>query len=404
MVMSEESVKYSLRNLRHRKARSFLTVLSIFIGITTIFIFISFGWGLYNYIGELSSSSSADKLIIQAKGGAGMPGLDTTFKLTDDDLEVIEGTAGVYEVSGLRFKVVEIQQRDVKKYTFLISYDPEKPLMMEFSNIEIGLGRDLNKGETGKMIAGYNYQIPDAIFPKAYDINDNIKVDGNKIKIVGFYESVGSPPDDAQIYVTNDYMEELYPDENLSYGWIMARVDIDNIDGVIERIEKSLRKERGLEKGKEDFFVQSFQDMLEAFSSALNIVIGFVVLIALISVLVSAVNTANTMITSVLERVKEIGVIKSIGARNSEIFKIFLFESAFLGFVAGVIGVGLGWLISYAGGRILAGFGWGFLSPYFSIWIFIGLILFATITGAISGVIPAIRASRINPVDALRYE
>ncbi|MBT3397427.1 ABC transporter permease [archaeon] len=404
MVISEESIKYSLRNLKHRKARSFLTILSIFIGIATIFIFISYGWGLYDYIGELSSSSSADKLIIQAKGGAGIPGLDDTFKLTDDDLEAIEKTSGVEEVTGLRFKVAEVQQGTVKKYTFLISYDPEKPLMMEFSNIEVGFGRDLNKGEKGKLMAGYSYQVPDAIFSKAYEVNDNLEVNGEKMKIVGFYESVGSPPDDAQIYITNDYMEELYPGEELSYGWIIARVDVDNIDQIIERIEKNLRKERGLDKGKEDFHVQSFQDMIEAFGSALNIIIGFVVLIALISVVVSAVNTANTMITSVLERIKEIGIIKSIGGRNSEVFKIFLFESAFLGFVAGVIGVGLGWIVSYGGGILLDNLGWGFLSPHFSVLLFVGLILFATLTGAISGVIPAIRASKINPVDALRYE
>lgn len=404
MVISEESIKYSLRNLSHRKARSFLTILSIFIGITTIFIFISFGWGLYDYMQELSSSSSADKIIVQAKG-AGAPGLDTTFKLTDDDLEVVEKTSGIKEATGLKFKVAEIKQKDLVKYTFLISYDPEKPLMMEFSNIEIDAGRDLLKGEKGKMIAGYNYQVKDSIFPNSYEINDNLEVDGEKIKIIGFYESIGSPPDDAQLYVTNDYMDELYGEDNLSYGWIIARVnDVEQVDQVIERIEKNLRKERGLDEGKEDFFVQSFQDMIESFGMALNIIIGFVILIALISVVVSAVNTANTMITSVLERVKEIGVIKSIGARNAEIFKIFLFESAFLGFVAGVIGVGLGWLLSYIGGNLLDSLGWGFLSPHFSVWLFVGLILFATFTGAISGVIPAVRASKIKPVDALRYE
>jgi len=179
---------------------------------------------------------------------------------------------------------------------------------------------------------------------------------------------------------------------------------VDNIDKVVENVEKNLRKERGLDEGKEDFFVQSFQDMIDSFGMALNMIIGFVVLIALISVVVSAVNTANTMITSVLERIKEIGIIKSIGGRNSEVFKIFLFESAFLGFVSGAIGVFLGWLISYIGGIILDNLGWGFLSPHFSIWLFAGCILFATLTGAISGVIPAVRASKINPVDALRYE
>ena len=176
------------------------------------------------------------------------------------------------------------------------------------------------------------------------------------------------------------------------------------MERVTKDIERNLRKERGLEEGKEDFYVQSFDDMIESYSTALNIVIGFIILIALISVFVSAVNTANTMITSVLERVKEIGVMKSIGAQNSEIFNIFLFESSFLGFVAGVLGVILGWAASFLGGKIIASLGYGFLQPYFPIWLFIACISFATLTGAVSGVIPAIKASKTNPVDALRYE
>ena len=144
--------------------------------------------------------------------------------------------------------------------------------------------------------------------------------------------------------------------------------------------------------------------MIDSYASALKIIIGFVILIALISVVVSAVNTANTMITSVLERIKEIGIIKSIGARNSEIFTIFLFESGFLGFVAGALGVLLGYISTYIVGRVLESLGWGFLAPYYNIYLFIGCILFATITGAISGVWPAMNASKINPVDALRYE
>jgi putative ABC transport system permease protein len=110
------------------------------------------------------------------------------------------------------------------------------------------------------------------------------------------------------------------------------------------------------------------------------------------------------MITSVLERYKEIGILKSIGARNSEILGIFLFESAFLGLVAGILGVLLGWGLSSLAGTILNTLGYGFLKPFYSSALFGGLIGFAVLTGAISGMFPAIRASKINTVDALRYE
>ncbi len=401
-MITPQTIKYSLRNMKHKKTRNFFTILSIFIGITTIFIFISFGLGLYTYIGDLTEGSSADKVIIQPKGGT-LAMFENHVEFTNDDLKAIERVPGVYEVSGSYFKTVEIKMQDKILYTLLMSYDPEKPIVLESSNVKLEKGRELSDNKR-EIVLGYNYMIDDRIFPKAIRLNQNIEMNGEDIKVVGFFNEVGSKQDDAQVYVSNDYMDKLFPDENLSYGWIVAKVDIKNIDGVVEKIEKSLRRERNLDEGKEDFHVQSFNDLIEGFSSALNIVIGFIILIALISVLVSAVNTANTMITSVLERIKEIGVIKSIGARNSDILGIFLFESGFIGFVAGVVGVLIGWALSALGGAILTNMGYGFLQPDFPIILFVSLIIFATLTGAVSGVYPAIKASKINPVEALRYE
>ncbi|MCK4650260.1 ABC transporter permease [Candidatus Pacearchaeota archaeon] len=403
MVISKESVKYSLNNIRKSKVRSILTILSIFVGIATIFIFVSFGWGLYDYIDEFTSSSSADKLMIMPKGGV-IPGLDTTFKLLDSDVRAIRKTAGVYEATGVYMNVGEIVQDDSKKYAFVMSYDPDLPMVMELSDIEVVEGRPLRSGDSGKVTLGYNYMLKNKIFPKAYSLNSKINVQDRDLRIVGFYEKIGNPQDDSNVYVTNDFMSELYPDKNLSYGMIIARADRDNIDDVAERVKKKLRQHRDLDEGGEDFTVQSYANLLESYMVVLDIIIGFVILIAFISVIVSAVNTANTMITSVLERFKEIGVLKSIGARNSEIFKIFLFESGFLGFVAGVIGVFVGWGASNIGADVLDNFGYGFLSPHYSWVLFAGLIVFATFTGAISGMVPAWRASKINAVDALRYE
>ncbi|MFH1238047.1 MAG: ABC transporter permease [archaeon] len=403
-MISKESVKYSLNNIRKRKTRSILTILSIFVGIATIFIFVSFGWGLYDYIEEFTSSSSADKLMIMPRGGVGVPGLDATFKLLEDDVRAIKKTAGVYEATGIYMGIGEVVQDDSKKYVFISSYDPALPLIMELSDIEVIKGRALRPSDSGKVTLGYNYLIKNKIFPKEYSLNSKINVQGEDLRIVGFYEKIGNPQDDSNIYVTNDFMAELYPDENLSYGMIIARAEKDNVNGVAEKVEKSLRQARNLDEGEEDFTVQSYSDLLESFTIVLDIIIGFIILIALISVIVSAVNTANTMITSVLERFKEIGILKSIGARNSEIFKIFLFESGFLGFVAGVIGVLTGWGATVIAGDILDNLGYGFLSPHYSWPLFAGLILFATLTGAISGMIPAWRASKINAVDALRYE
>jgi len=401
-MIRKEIITYSIRNLYKRKIRSFLTILSILVGIAAIFVFISFGLGLYAYINSFSTSTSADKIMVMPKGMSA-PGLDNTFAITDSDVKVIERTSGIYEATGLYVQAAQVNQHTSKKYVFLVGYDPKKPLIFELANIKIQEGRALQNREEEKAILGYNYLFENKIFPKAYQLGDNIEINGQKVRIVGFFESIGNPQDDSQIYVTNNYLKKLYPNQT-GYAEVIARADINNMEDIIKRVEKNLRNSRNLEKGKEDFFIASFQDLIDQYSSALDIVVGFIVMIALISVVVSAVNTANTMITSVLERTKEIGTMKAVGAKNSEILKIFLFESAFLGFIAGVTGASIGFLISFTAKQILLNLGWGFLSPAFPWYLFIGAIAFATLTGALSGIWPAWRASKLKTVDALRYE
>jgi putative ABC transport system permease protein len=400
--MKSETIKYSLEALKKRKSRSLLTIISIFVGIATIFIFISFGMGLYNYINNFISGSSANKVLIEPKG-VGAPGLDSTFALTSVDLTAVQRTSGVYSATGIYSKVAQVQFKNNLKYVFTIGYDPQNPLFIQVQGVTIDKGRELQKGEKGDAVLGYDYGVDNKIFPKGLNVNDDILINGQRVKVVGFYSAVGDTQDDTQIYVTNDYFKVLY--SNLTgYNTLIATVDTTNITTIVNNIDKSLLRSRGLQKGQEDFTVASFQDLLDSYSSALNIVIGFIILIALISVFVSAINTSNTMITSVLERIKEIGVLKSIGARNSEILGIFLFESSMLGLIAGIVGVLVGFGLTEIAGKILIQVGLGFLQPGYSIWLFLGCILFATVTGAISGVAPAIHASKISPVKALRYE
>lgn len=401
-MISREGVKYSLKNIQHRKTRSALTIFSIFVGITTIFIFISFGWGLYDYVDSFTTGTSADKITVQPKG-ISVPGMDDTISFSDSDINAVERSVGVKETEGMYIKVAQIEKNDVVKYVMVASIDPKKNMMAELSNMKIIKGRELQSGDSGKVVLGYNYLIDNKIFPKKLDINSKITLNGEDLRVVGFYSELGNPQDDSNVYVLPNTIKNIFP--NISgYAMIIARVDINNINLTISNVERNLRSSRDVDKGREDFYVASFEDLIDSYASALDIVIGFIILIALISVLVSAINTANTMITSVLERTKEIGVLKAVGAKNSEIFNMFLFESGFLGMVAGIIGVLAGFCITFVMDIILNNFGWGFLSPHYSVALFVGCVAFATITGALSGVFPAINASKTNIVEALRYE
>jgi putative ABC transport system permease protein len=400
-----DEINYALQNLIHRKLRSGLSILSILIGIAAVFALVSFGSGMSSYIDNIAKESGTDKLFIQAQG-IGAPGTDDSFYLTNDDIEFVEKINGVKEIAGLYMKPAEIVYREKRKYNYLSGIDMEKKeFILESFAIKIDKGRELKKGELGKAILGYNYQIDNKIFAKGLKTGDKIEIDGESVEIAGFFSLVGNPSDDANIYVTKEQFENMYPEKKDKYGFIIARAEKDiSVKELAEKIKDKLRKHKGQEEGKEDFYVQTFEDMIATFSSVLTVINAILVLIALISLVVASVNIMNTMYTAVLERTKEIGIMKSVGARNSDILFIFIFESGVIGLIGGILGVGLGFVVATIGGAAAAGAGFSALKPVFPLSLIIGCIIFSFIIGAIAGVMPAIRASKLHPVDALRYE
>ena len=175
------------------------------------------------------------------------------------------------------------------------------------------------------------------------------------------------------------------------------------INRIFTRIEKLLRKERDVEKGKENFVVESPEGMLESLDSTLFAVQIFIIIIALISLLVGGIGIMNTMYTSVLERTKEIGIMKSIGAKNYMIFNLFFIESGLLGMVGGIIGVALGLIFAYglaAIGRAVLGV--DLIQAKVSLTLIFSSLFFSFFMGTLFGVLPAIQASKLNPVDSLR--
>lgn len=404
-MISSELWQYVLRNLLNRKLRSGLTILSIFVGIATLFIFISFGWGLYDYVEEISEEMGVNTIIVQPEGSGQ---LDDTFELDKTDLETIQKTRNIQSAAGMWYKSVQIESDDDSAFAFLMSLPTNNKedfeLIMQFMTVDVIDGRNLKKGDINKVVLGYSYYLDNKILDNALEVGDKVEINGIKMNVIGFMDEIGNPADDSNIYTTEETIYTMF-NENDKYSVIVAKVNnVNELDPTVERVEKEIRKNKNQEEGKETFEVQSFEELLATFSNVLDLIIGFIILIALVSVFTSAINTANTMFTSILERTKEIGILKSIGAKNSFIWLVFLLEASTLGFVAGVIGALLGYLLTVAGGNILAATGFSFLQPHFSLQLFFYCILFATLVGAISGLIPAYNASKKSPVDSLRYE
>ena len=403
--MSLDLVKYALLNIKRRKLRSGLTILSILIGITAIYALVSFGVGLQNYVNIIAEEAGIDKLFIQSRG-IGAPGTDENFFLTKGDVDFVEKVNGIEEITGIYTKTAEVKKNGQTKFVFGMGVDPEKTdLVDESFTVKIEIGRQIKKSDFDKAVLGHNYHEDNRVFKKSVVLGEKIDINGRKFEVVGFYEKVGNPQDDSNIYFTYETFESLFPDNEDKFGFVMIKAN-RNIDPSVlaDSITKRLRKHKGQEEGKEDFFVQTFEDALQTFNNIILALNGVLFLIALISVVVAGVNTMNTMYTAVLERTKETGVMKAVGARNSSILFIYVIESGFVGAVGGIIGIFFGFLISSAGGLIAAQAGFSFLKPAFPIWLSLGCVLFAFIVGAVSGVMPAIRASKLKPVDALRYE
>ena len=398
-------LKYTLLNIKKRKLRSGLTILSILIGVTAIYALVSFGVGLQNYVNVIAEQAGTDKLFLQARG-IGAPGTDKNFRVSKEDIDFVEKINGVKEISGIYVSTVQVKSDRQIKFVFVTGIEPEKAKLIEEAfTVGIEKGRQLKKGDLDKVALGHNYQIDNKIFRKPVSLNDKIEINGRKFEVVGFFEEVGNPQDDSNVYMSYEGFESMFPDDKDLFGWAMIKANQNTEPSTLaDRIQERLRKHKNQEKGKEDFFVQTFEDALETFNSVIKVLNGILVLIALVSVIVAGVNTANTMYTAVVERTKEIGVMKAIGARNSDILYVFVIESGLVGAIGGIMGVFFGFLISSAGGLFASQAGFSFLKPSFPLWLTIGSIMFAFVVGAVSGLMPAIRASKLRPVEALRYE
>ncbi len=397
-------ISYSWKNLVNRKLRSWLTSLSILIGIMAVFALVSFGLGIQNYVNSLAEEAGTNKLIVQAKG-IGAPGTDSTFSLSQKDVDHIDKINGVDEVAPIYMSIGEIVHDDERAYAYVMAVREENMGMLEdIVALDMYEGRKL-EDETDKVVLGYNYVLEDKAFERPVRLNDKVIINDVEFEVVGFYEEVGNPADDVNIYLSFDGFELLYPESAGEYSWVIINAEDDVVPGELaDKVEEELRDFKDQEEGQEEFTVQTFSDVIGTFNTIINLINGVLFLIALISVVVASVNITNTMYTSVLERTKEIGIMKAIGARNSDIRLVFIVEAGLLGLAGGAIGVLLGYGVAKVGEAIAANAGYAALKPIFPWYLVAGCLVFAYLVGTISGVLPAIQAAKKNPVDALRYE
>ncbi len=392
----------AFKNLKHRGLRSSLTLLGIVIGISAVVALISLGQGLQDAITGQFSSISADRLVVtNAETAFGPPGSTAIKKLNDHDIKVMGSVSGVERIIPRLIRVLKVEINSHADFIFTGSLPQEKEdleFLYTTFNLQAEQGKLPDQEDSKVILAGSE-------IAQDFDlkIGKNLKIQGESFEVFGILKPTGNFQFNHAIFMPQSDMQDVLDIED-EYDLLIVKIDgPENSPLITQEIARKFRKDRGLKEGQEDFSVETPSQILSSINNiliAINIVISS---IAGISLLIGAIGISNTMFTSVLERMKEIGIMKAVGAKNSDILKIFLIESSFLGLIGGILGAILGLLLAFFASKGANSFlNTNLLSISINWLLLILSILFALFLGTLSGIIPAIQASRLKPQEVLR--
>ncbi len=343
-------LRLSLNGLTHRGLRSWLTILGIIVGVAAVIAMLSIGAGMSQSMKSQMSNFGADVLTVSVgrtrafgpesgfgdrfQPGAGGPSgsstststtttTTTTPTLTDTDILAISTAEGVETVSGI------ISGRETVQYlaqTVTVTIEGIEPSAWNsMTTSELALGRFLESGESTSVLIGNG--VANGMFDYNLTVDTQIRIGSKTFTIVGILTESGTGSfggDDRTVFMTIQAAREIVTDiGNNEYSSIQVKVtDTNAIDQIIQNIDQVLYTSRMVTSDTADFTVTSPTSMLATIQSTMQTLTFFLTGIAAISLLVGAIGIANTMFMSVMERTRLIGILKSIGTRNSEIMKL----------------------------------------------------------------------------------
>jgi putative ABC transport system permease protein len=423
-------LKLSAEGFMQKKLRSWLTILGIVIGVAAVVSILSLSTGAQQVISSQLGGLGADIVTVSPGNNrafgfeGGGPGGGERFitssssstssnqdhNLTTRDLEAIKSVPGVKAVDGMisdRLDVSYLAQ------SATLSVEGVDPLAWkEMTTSSLASGRYLTPGDGNVAVIGS--RVASGVFKQDVLLNSQITIEGKPFKVVGILESSGGfGGSDSSIIVPIDAARTVITSiAPTHFSSIEVQVqDASSVNQTSNAISSKLMLLRHVNENTKDFTVSSAQSIQASISSVMGTLSLFLAGIAAISLLVGAIGIANTMFMSVMERTKQIGILKALGTTNFEVMQLFMMESAIVGLIGGLLGVFAGFIVSGLIGEIglsvisIGGRGGGNMSlSVISPELVIFAIGFSTLLGIMSGLLPARRASKLQPTAALRYE